>query len=50
MRVGFYAPLKSPFHPVPSGDRLMANLLMAAIRAEGYDITLESDLITLDKR
>ena len=28
MRIAFYAPLKSPDHPVPSGDRQMARLLM----------------------
>ena len=27
MKIGFYAPLKSPDHPVPSGDRRMARLL-----------------------
>ena len=31
MKIAFYAPLKSPNHPVPSGDRLMARLLMMAI-------------------
>ena len=31
MRLAFYAPLKPPDHPVPSGDRRMAQLLMAAL-------------------
>ncbi len=33
MRIAFYAPLKPPDHPVPSGDRRMARLLIAALAA-----------------
>jgi len=44
MRIAFYAPLKSPDHPVPSGDRLMARQLRAALRAGGHDVALVSDL------
>lgn len=36
MPIAFYAPLKSPDHPVPSGDRQMARLLMAALERAGY--------------
>ena len=43
MRVAFYAPLKAPDHPVPSGDRRMARLLLAALRAGGHDAALVSD-------
>ena len=43
MRIAFYAPLKSPDHPVPSGDRLMARQLRAAL-AGRCDVVLESDL------
>ncbi len=32
MRIAFYAPMKPPTDPVPSGDRHMARLLMAALR------------------
>ncbi len=32
MRVAFYAPLKPPTHPSPSGDRRMARLLLRALR------------------
>ena len=32
-RIAFYAPMKSPTHPTPSGDREMARNLMAAIAA-----------------
>jgi len=44
MRIAYYAPLKSPDHPVPSGDRLMAILLRAALAAAGHAVTLVSDL------
>ncbi len=44
MEIAFYAPLKAPDHPVPSGDRRMAGLLLAALRAAGHDATLASRL------
>lgn len=44
MRIAFYAPLKAPSHPVPSGDRRMARNLMAALGGAGHDVTLVSDL------
>jgi glycosyltransferase involved in cell wall biosynthesis len=37
MKVAFYAPLKSPSHPVPSGDRLMARLWMKALEELGHE-------------
>ena len=37
MRIAFYAPLKPPDHPVPSGDRRMAQLLVAALRGAGHE-------------
>ena len=37
MRIAFYAPLKPPDHPVPSGDRRMAGLLLAALEAAGHE-------------
>ncbi len=36
MRVAFYAPMKAPDHAVPSGDRAIANLFMAALTAGGH--------------
>lgn len=36
MRVAFYAPLKPPDDPVPSGDRRMARLLMQALAEAGH--------------
>ena len=44
MRIAFYAPLKSPDHPVPSGDRLMARQLLACLTRAGHAVTLASDL------
>jgi len=48
MRIAFYAPLKAPTHPVPSGDRRMARLLMAALEAGGHDVTLACTLRSWD--
>jgi glycosyltransferase involved in cell wall biosynthesis len=42
MRIAFYAPLKSPDHPVPSGDRSMARLLIAALEGAGHTVALAS--------
>lgn len=42
MRVAFYAPLKPPDHPTPSGDRRIARLLMAALKAGGHTPVLAS--------
>ncbi len=44
MRIAFYAPMKSPDHPTPSGDRLMARMLRSALVAAGHEVTLASDL------
>ncbi|PSS64778.1 glycosyl transferase [Ensifer sp. NM-2] len=44
MKIAFYAPLKSPSHPVPSGDRLMARLLIDALRQAGHEVWIASDL------
>ena len=40
MTIAFYAPLKPPTHPVPSGDRRMARLLMAALNHAGFSVDL----------
>jgi glycosyltransferase involved in cell wall biosynthesis len=42
MRIAFYAPLKSPDHPVPSGDRRVAQLFVTALRAGGHEVFLAS--------
>lgn len=44
MRIAFYAPMKSPDHAVPSGDRRMARGLMAAMRLAGHQVELASTL------
>lgn len=44
MRIGFYAPLKPPDHPSPSGDRRMARLLIAALEGMGHEVNVISDL------
>jgi glycosyltransferase involved in cell wall biosynthesis len=38
VRIAFYAPLKSPDHPVASGDRTLARALLAALRAAGHEV------------
>ena len=48
MRIAFYAPLKPPDHPVPSGDRRMARLLMAALKVAGHEPVLASRLRSRD--
>ncbi len=44
MHVAFYAPMKSPSHAVPSGDRRVARLLMRALRHRGHDVAVASHL------
>lgn len=44
LNIVFYAPLKSPSHPVPSGDRLMARLLILCLETAGHQVTVISDL------
>ena len=44
MRIAFYAPLKAPDHPVPSGDRTLARLLIAALRRAGTEVEIASRL------
>jgi glycosyltransferase involved in cell wall biosynthesis len=46
--IAFYAPLKSPNHPSPSGDRTMARLLFKALQAAGFAPILASERRTLD--
>ena len=44
MKVAFYAPLKSPGHAVPSGDRLMARQIVEGLKRAGHDVALASEL------
>ncbi len=43
MRAAFYAPLKPPDHPAPSGDRRIARLFQAAFQRIGAETPLASD-------
>lgn len=47
-RIAFYAPLKSPLHAVPSGDRAMARALVMALNAAGLKADLVSELRSYD--
>jgi glycosyltransferase involved in cell wall biosynthesis len=49
VNVAFYAPLKPPDHPTPSGDRAVARMLLRALRAGGHRVTLASRLRSLDR-
>lgn len=42
MRIAFYAPLKPPDSPVPSGDRRISRLLIRALEARGHEVSLIS--------
>jgi glycosyltransferase involved in cell wall biosynthesis len=44
VRVAFYAPLKPPSHPVPSGDRRVGRELMRALALAGHDVALAARL------
>jgi len=48
MRIAFYAPLKPPDHPVPSGDRQMGRLLGAALRQAGFQVEIASRFRSFD--
>lgn len=44
MYITLYAPLKAPGHPVPSGDRLMARQIVAALELAGHRVAVASRL------
>lgn len=48
MKLAFYAPMKSPGHPVPSGDRRMGRLLWTALEQAGFSPELASELRSFD--
>jgi glycosyltransferase involved in cell wall biosynthesis len=50
MKVAFYAPLKSPNHPTPSGDRTLARQLMSCLSDFCEEVTLASECRSLEKR
>ncbi len=49
MRVAFYAPMKPPGHPVPSGDRRMARAFIALLRDLGHEVELASAFRSFDR-
>jgi glycosyltransferase involved in cell wall biosynthesis len=49
MSLAFYAPLKSPDHPTPSGDRRMARAIIGALRRSGHQVELACRLRSYDR-
>ena len=48
VRIAFYAPLKAHDHPVASGDRLIAGLLVRALERAGHDVVTASRIRAFD--
>jgi glycosyltransferase involved in cell wall biosynthesis len=48
MRVAFYAPMKAPDDPKPSGDRMMARLLIKALETAGHTVQVASKFSSRD--
>jgi glycosyltransferase involved in cell wall biosynthesis len=48
VKIAFYAPLKSPTHGTPSGDRRVAGLLMDALEHAGHRVEVASTFRTYD--
>lgn len=48
--IAFYAPLKPPGHPIPSGDREIARNLVKALKLAGYRVILPTETISYQKR
>ena len=49
-RIAFFAPLKAPTHPTPSGDREFGRNLMQMMKSTGADVSLVSDLRLLERK
>ncbi|MEE9315414.1 MAG: glycosyltransferase family 4 protein [Rhizobiaceae bacterium] len=49
-KIAFYAPIKPPDHPIPSGDRLIARNLISALTIAGFEVELVSRFIAYSKR
>ncbi len=48
MRVAFYAPMKPPDHPVPSGDRQLARLFQRALTEGGHQCEIACHFVSRD--
>ncbi len=48
MRIAFYAPMKPADHPVPSGDREIARLLIQALGTAGHSVEIASRFSSRD--
>jgi len=49
-KIAFFAPIKPPDHPIPSGDRLIAQNLIMALKLGGNAVELASRYICYAKR
>ena len=49
-KIAFFAPIKPPDHPIPSGDRLIAQNLVKAMKHGGNDVEIASRYICYSKR
>lgn len=48
MKIAFYAPMKPPDDPTPSGDRTMAQALVQALKQAGHHVIIAARLKTWD--
>lgn len=48
MRIAFYAPMKAPLDPRPSGDRLISRMLMGALHRAGHEVSVVSTFRSRD--
>ena len=48
MRIAFYAPMKAPDNDKPSGDRMMARMLMQALETAGHTVQVASKFSSRD--
>jgi glycosyltransferase involved in cell wall biosynthesis len=48
MRIAFYAPMKPPDHPVPSGDRQLARLFLKALTHRGHQSEIACHFVSRD--
>ncbi len=48
MRIAFYAPMKPPDHPVPSGDRQLARLFLKALAHRGHESEIACHFVSRD--